>query len=50
MRARNKSLWLLGLFMVLDILPIPVLALALIYVVIERPPWFRELVERLYRE
>lgn len=50
MRAKTKSLILLSIFMVVDILPIPVLALVLFYVILNRPPGFRSLVERVYEE
>ena len=50
MRAKAESVILLTIFMVLDILPIPVLALVLLFVIFTRPPWFRSLVNRLYRE
>ncbi|MBS1214707.1 MAG: hypothetical protein H6R26_3324 [Proteobacteria bacterium] len=50
MRAKTESVILLTIFMILDILPIPVLALVLLYVIFTRPPWFRSLVNRLYHE
>ena len=36
--------------MVLEFLPFPVLAFVLLYIALNRPPWFKTLVERLYRE
>ena len=37
------------IFAVIDtVIPIPVTALILIYVVLERPPWFRDLVSEIY--
>ena len=31
------------------IIPIPITALVLIYVLYQKPPWFRALVEEVYR-
>ena len=35
--------------MILEFLPFPVLGFVLLYVVLKRPPWFKEWVERLYQ-
>jgi hypothetical protein len=37
------------LFMFLEFLPFPVLALVLLRVIFTRPPWFKDLVDRLYQ-
>lgn len=50
MRAKTKCLLAVGVFVLLDFLPFPVLALALLYVILNRPAWFLEWVEGLYRE
>jgi hypothetical protein len=36
--------------MVLDTLPFPIIGLVGLYVILQRPPWFLEVVERLYAE
>ncbi len=50
MRAKALCLILVVFFMILEFLPFPVLGFVLLYVIFKRPPWFLELVERLYRE
>lgn len=50
MKARTRCLLLLGAFATIDIVPVPVLALALLYVVLNRPVWFKHLIDRLYAE
>ena len=49
MRTKTKCLFALaGLALVDTIIPIPFTALLLIYVVLEKPPWFRNLVRQVY--
>lgn len=50
MSIKAKVLTALILLMILDILPVPVIGLLLLYVVLKRPAWFRETVRRLYEE
>jgi hypothetical protein len=50
MRAKTKCLLAVGLFMLLEFLPFPVLGFVLLYVILNRPAWFRDWVEGLYRE
>ncbi|WP_434112590.1 hypothetical protein [Methylocaldum sp. GT1TLB] len=50
MSTRTKCfITLIGL-MILDIFPIPVVGLIGLYVIINRPRWFLETVNRLYDE
>ena len=49
MNIKTKYLCLLALLSAVDvIIPIPILGLTLIYVVLERPPWFKDSVEKIY--
>jgi hypothetical protein len=50
MSTRLKCFVVLLLLMVLDILPFPIIGLVGLYVILQRPPWFLEVVERLYAE
>jgi hypothetical protein len=50
MSTRAKCLITLFVLMILDILPLPIVGLIGLYVIIKRPQWFRDLVERLYEE
>jgi hypothetical protein len=50
MRAKTQCLLWVGFFMLLEFLPFPVLGFALLYIILNRPLWFKNLVERLYRE
>jgi hypothetical protein len=51
MTSRNRVLvWLAGLGLVDILIPVPIVALTLAYVVLERPPWFRRLVAEVYDE
>ena len=50
MNIRNKIILILILLGLIDILiPIPIIGLILIYVVIQKPPWFKDLVKDIYR-
>ncbi len=42
------SLVFLGLVDV--VLPIPILCIVLIYVICQKPPWFREMVREIYND
>ncbi len=49
MQNRNTILIGLTCFALVDmIIPLPLLALLLIWVVLDKPPWFRKLVNRVY--
>lgn len=49
MTTRNKTIWKIVLLGVVDMFfPVPILALILLYVVVERPPWFPKLVREIY--
>ena len=50
MNIRTKSIFVLILLGLVDILiPIPIIGLILIYVVIQKPSWFMDLVQEIYR-
>jgi hypothetical protein len=50
MSAKTRYvLWLIGLGLVDMVLPIPILCLILLFVVLERPAWFRTAVQHIYR-
>ena len=47
---QNKTILILVLLGLVDILiPIPIIGLILIYVVIQKPSWFMDLVQEIYR-
>ena len=50
MSARTKCLAALTVLALLGIGPIPTTTLLGFYVVLRRPPWFRDLVRELYAE
>jgi hypothetical protein len=50
MNTQSKTILILILLGVIDVLiPIPVIGLILIYVVIQKPAWFQDLVKDIYR-
>ncbi len=49
MSAKTICLLWISFFMILEFLPFPVLGFVLLYVVLKRPRWFKEWVERLYQ-
>jgi hypothetical protein len=50
MNIRNKVLAGLILLCVMDVLiPLPIVGLVLVYVVVQRPRWFVDLANRIYR-
>ena len=50
MNIRNKALLSLILLCVVDVvIPLPITGLVLVYVVVQRPPWFVDLADRIYR-
>jgi hypothetical protein len=49
MKTNNKILIYLIIFAIIDtLIPVPLTALLLIYVLSEKPPWFKNLVTRIY--
>ena len=50
MNIKTKYLGLLAAFSVVDVvIPIPILEIILIYVVLERPLWFKDAVFKIYQ-
>jgi hypothetical protein len=50
MNVRNKTILILILLGLVDVvIPIPIIGLILIYVVIQKPSWFQDLVKDIYR-
>ncbi|UCF65589.1 MAG: hypothetical protein JSW33_07075 [bacterium] len=51
MDFRKKTLIYLILFAVVDmIIPIPIMTILLIYVVLEKPYWFKNMVSEIYQQ
>ena len=49
MKLENKILIYLILFAIFDlVIPVPITAIILIYVLFEKPPWFKKLVSNIY--
>jgi len=49
MKIRNKLLVLLIVMCIIDVvIPVPIATLILLYVLIERPPWFIGIVYQVY--
>ncbi|UCD80370.1 MAG: hypothetical protein JSW26_02760 [Desulfobacterales bacterium] len=49
MKTTNRILIYLIIFAIIDtVIPIPLTALLLIYVLTEKPKWFKNLVDRIY--
>ena len=49
MSIKSKSLIVLIILCIMDVaIPIPILGMTLIYVVLQRPPWFSDVVRELY--
>ncbi len=49
MTLRTQSLiYLVGLSIVDAVIPIPIVGLILIFVILQKPPWFQKLVCELY--
>lgn len=50
MNIRAKALTALIVLCVIDVvIPIPILGATLVYVVIQKPPWFEQTVRDIYR-
>ena len=49
MNIKTKSLIFLVILGIVDvIIPVPILGVILIYVVLQRPPWFTKVVREIY--
>ena len=49
MTNRTQCLFVLILFCLVDmVIPVPILGLILIHTIIQKPPWFRQIVEVIY--
>ena len=47
---RTKSILTLVLLGIVDVvIPIPIIGLILIYVIVQKPPWFLDLAQEIYR-
>jgi len=50
MNIRTKSIFVLILLGIVDVvISIPIIGLILIYVVIQKPSWFQDLIKDIYR-
>jgi hypothetical protein len=50
MNIRTKSIFVLILLGIVDVvIPIPIIGLMLIYVIVQKPSWFIDLVKDIYR-
>ena len=49
MSFKATTLLILALMSIIDVvIPLPILGLTLIYVVLNRPPWFQEVLDKIY--
>ena len=49
MNIKTKSLIILIILGIIDaVIPIPILGVILIYIVLQRPPWFTNVVREIY--
>jgi putative effector of murein hydrolase LrgA (UPF0299 family) len=50
MNIKTKTLIGLVIFSIIDmVIPIPILGIVLIYAVLQKPPWFLEMVREIYK-
>lgn len=50
MNIKTKYIGLLAAVSVVDmVIPVPILGIFLIYVVLQRPPWFKDAVYKIYQ-
>jgi hypothetical protein len=50
MNIRTKSILVLILLGIIDlVIPIPIIGLMLIYVIVQKPSWFLDLAQEIYR-
>ncbi|GBE06623.1 hypothetical protein BMS3Abin10_02280 [bacterium BMS3Abin10] len=48
-----KTKYIIGLLLlgIVDVvIPVPILEVVLIYVILAKPPWFRDIVQKIYTE
>ena len=51
LKTKSKCLIALILLGIVDtVLPVPILVVILLYVLTQKPPWFKELVREIYAE
>jgi len=51
MMSETRLFLTVALLGIVDVvIPIPILGLILIYVIVQKPPWFLEMVRGIYRE
>ncbi len=49
MSIRTKTIFALILLGIVDaVIPLPIIGLILIYVILQKPPWFLDLVKEVY--
>jgi hypothetical protein len=49
MNIRTKSILILCILGIVDtVIPIPIIGLVLIYIIVQKPPWFSEIVQEIY--
>ena len=49
MNIKTKTLVFLILLGIIDmVIPVPILGVTLVYIVFQRPPWFADLVGKIY--
>ena len=50
MNIRTKSIFVLILLGMVDaVIPVPIIGLILIYVIVQKPSWFLDLTQEIYR-
>ncbi len=50
MSIKTKTLIFLIILGIIDmVIPVPILGVVLIYVVFQRPPWFMDVVSKIYK-
>jgi len=50
MNIRTKTIFVLILLGIVDVvIPIPIIGLMLIYVIVQKPSWFLDLAQEIYR-
>ena len=50
MNIKTKTLVFLILLGIIDmVIPVPILGVTLVYIVFQRPPWFADLVGKIYK-
>jgi len=49
MNIRTKSILILCILGIVDtVIPIPIIGLVLIYIIVQKPPWFVDIVQEIY--